>query len=71
LESVRVELAEDPAGTLMLVGLKTKFEEDKHEGKLVDNCTWPEYPLRLLTVTCTVVLVLNQIPIELGEIEIE
>ena len=71
-DSVRVEVGEDPAATLKLVGLKTKFVVDRQEGrKLVDSCTWPVYPLRLVTVTVTVVLVLNHIPIELGLTETE
>jgi len=56
---------------MMLSVLNAKLLDDRHAGRFVaDNDTVPVYPLRLVPVTVTWAVFLNQIPTVGGEIEI-
>ncbi len=71
-ERVSVEVADPVDGIVIVVGLNMKLLDDRQVGRFCAvSVTVPVYPLRLVPVTVTWAVFLNQMPMVGGEMEIE
>ncbi len=71
-ERVSVEVADPADGIVIVVGLNMKLLDDRQVGRFCAvSVTAPVYPLRLVPVTVTWAVFLNQMPMVGGEMEIE